>query len=191
MSNGYRMMIGGKEVSRDEFIGDTVEAVQRTAEMLEARQPPGHESDLGFLTGLATRTPEEHLRLAKTAKRHGYSVSQNDYYISGLADFHGDPKGFIRSRDDVKRAAIERGLKVEGAVDMDCLPPVEELQARHKDIGVDPKVLEEETRSHERVNKVKLQPPERREFKEKLYNLRKPKDTKTKFTPEVHDRNAV
>ena len=53
----------------------------------------------------------------KNCEKHGGSTTGKKY-LHQLAKFPGDPKAWISSRGDVERVAKERGLGVEGLVDV-------------------------------------------------------------------------
>lgn len=94
------------------------------AEMLALQCPPMSDSDREFLEGRGGcysqfgdskfgNAVANHY--AKVAKQHKVSTT-GKVYISGLAEFPGDPRAWISDRGDVKRLCEEKGFGCEGAV---------------------------------------------------------------------------
>ena len=150
------------------------------AEMLACQQPPCDAADRTFLAGLSPKTDKEEVKLRRMAERQGYSVS-GATYLHSLARFRGDPEAFIRSRDDIKRLAEKRGMVVDGAVNIDTLS--NRVEPAMPDIGVCPKIIERETKDHERKTGTKLRGRERVDFKDRLFEKRKPSYSKAKYKP--------
>lgn len=150
------------------------------AEMLALQQPPVDKADRTFLAGLDPTSHTTNLgreqnikrmaRLKKKAERAGVDVN-GATYLSGLASYPGDPTAWVRSRDDIRRVAEKKRLRVEGAVDCDYIPT--DSAPINPDPGPDPKIIEKETRYHEYKTGVKMRGKERMDFKEKLFNRRK------------------
>lgn len=92
----------------------------KLAEMLAIGQPPGSNTDKEFLEGRENGrqfqdTPELGDHYARVARAHGQSTT-GKVYLSGLAEFPGDPRAWVSGRGDVQRVVEERGWGCEGAV---------------------------------------------------------------------------
>jgi hypothetical protein len=98
----------------------------RLAETLAFRQAPASKSDREFFAG--RRNGEEFTRgkkaevygefLLREAKRHGFNP-KGKTYISGLAEFAGDPKAWVDSTGDIVRQCEQRGLDCNGSITVD------------------------------------------------------------------------
>lgn len=71
----------------------------RMAEMLACRKAPSLDTDKAFFNScpmMGDELPDTYMKnVIADARTAGYSPSQGDSYIPGLADFRGDPKGFV------------------------------------------------------------------------------------------------
>jgi hypothetical protein len=73
----------------------------KLAEMLALQQAPKSQTDVELFRGKGTladqfRGDEMGLNMrVAVAKRHGYKPNRHDWYNPALADFAGDPKGFV------------------------------------------------------------------------------------------------
>jgi len=91
------------------------------AEMFALGAPPMSDSDREFLEGRGGCYEQfEGNRLINSdyrgqARRAGVDVA-GAVYISGLADYPGDPRAWVRGKGDVKRLCEERNLTSLGAV---------------------------------------------------------------------------
>lgn len=90
------------------------------AEMLALGAPPMANTDREFLEGHCNgnqfeKTPELGNYYAKVASRHGQNV-KGKIYLSGLAEFPGDPRAWVSDRNEVTKVLAERGWGAEGAV---------------------------------------------------------------------------
>lgn len=140
----------------------------RFAEMAALRVFPGVMTDSVFLEGHCNGSQfagqekiGDHYR--KIAEDAGQDV-KGKVYISGLAQFPGDPRAWVDGRGDVKRLCEERNWSCDGAVSHDA--PV--LPA--KEVGLDTQLVTKE------VDQLMKQYPEmkREEVAEDVWNMRKP-----------------
>lgn len=113
----------------------------KLAEMLAFGKAPRGKSDSTFMAGRWNQfadTPEIGDAYAEDARAVGVDP-KGKIYLSSLAEFPGDPKAWVDSRDDVRRVCEERGWGCSGTVDVkhrNDLPPPPE-------VGVDPQLVEE------------------------------------------------
>lgn len=104
----------------------------RLAEMLATRVTPGLMTDSVFLSGHCNGNQFERTAVLgdyyrRVAEQAGQST-RGKVYLSGLAEYPGDPKAWVAGRGDVRRVLDERGWGAEGAVNCPVtnLAPVSE-----------------------------------------------------------------
>lgn len=90
------------------------------AEMLATRSFPGFSTDDTFMRGWKTGeqfadNPALGNYYRQVAESQGCST-QGKAYISGLAEYPGDPRAWVGGKSDVLAVARERNLNVEGLV---------------------------------------------------------------------------
>lgn len=95
-------------------------AAHRLAEMLATATPPGAMTDREFLYGHCNgnqfeATPEAGDAYRRVAEANGQDTT-GKVYVSGLAEYPGDPRAWVSGRGDVARVLDERGWGAEGAV---------------------------------------------------------------------------
>ncbi len=84
---------------------------------------PHLRTDSTFLAGMSTNgsqfeaRPEQGDYYKKVAEAHGQDT-KGKVYLSGLAEFPGDPEAWVSGRGDVQRVAEARGYNVQGAVNV-------------------------------------------------------------------------
>jgi hypothetical protein len=152
------------------------------AKMLALQSPPSDfKTDRTFMAGLQPLAddPKRLIRYRKQAERAGVDTA-GAVYMRQLATRPGDPKALVRGIDDIRRLAKERKIRVETANEDVLVDSLGDQPAEMPDPGVDAKIIERETRTHER-RVGKLKPQQRNDFKEKLFNRRKPAFSKAKF----------
>jgi hypothetical protein len=124
----------------------------KLADMFASRKAPGACTDREFMYGKRhvdqfENEPEVGRLYRAIAARYGVST-QGKFYMSQLADFPGDPRAWIDSKDDIRRICEQRGWGCEGIVNVQ--------PARYKDDGqtddgpymVAEDIVEEEFQSH-------------------------------------------
>lgn len=95
------------------------------AEMCALREASKSQTDTDFFRGVGTLADQfrgvewqlEHN--THYAKKNGYKPNHNDFYISSLARFPGDPQAFVPAtggRGYIKKICEERGIPCEGMV---------------------------------------------------------------------------
>ncbi len=101
------------------------------AEMFAHQQPPMSNTDREFLEGRGgcydqfQGSPQgEYYR--QVAESEGFNP-QGKVYLSGLANYPGDPRAWVSGRGDVQRVCEERGFDADGAVRVRA--------ARHRDMA--------------------------------------------------------
>lgn len=104
------------------------------AMMMALASPPMSNTDREFLQGHVNGSQFQHNEArgdyyAKAAKEAGVSTT-GKVYISGLAEFPGDPRAWVSGRGEAQRVCEERGWEAEGAVNVkgrqfDHGPPIE------------------------------------------------------------------
>jgi hypothetical protein len=108
------------------------------AEMFAFREVPRGNTDKTFLTGHCNGSQFEGQDYAgdyyASVARAGGVNPKGKVYLSGLADFPGDPKAWVSGRGDVERVAKERGYSVEGSV---TVKPRERTGAPHIEVAED------------------------------------------------------
>lgn len=112
------------------------------AEMFAFRQAPYGNTDCTFLAERENGrqfqdTPWLGDKYKRRAEADGVDVT-GKVYLGQLAEYPGDPKAWVNSRDDVRRVCEERGWGCEGMVD---------VKGQQKTFGdgpaVDPALVEE------------------------------------------------
>lgn len=99
------------------------------AEMLALQQAPRGMTDDVFFSGVGTLDQQfkgdegkaQLGLLVNEAKKRGHKPNYNDYYVSGLASFPGDPDAFVPrtgGRAHVKNVLEKKGWASEGAVNV-------------------------------------------------------------------------
>ncbi len=103
----------------------------KLAEMFALQQPPMSNTDREFLEGRGgcydqfQGSPQgEYYR--QVAESEGFNP-QGKVYLSGLANYPGDPRAWVSGRGDVQRVCEERGFDCDGSVRVRA--------ARHKDMA--------------------------------------------------------
>jgi hypothetical protein len=116
----------------------------KMAEMLAVRKFPGVRTDSVFNDGRFSGSSLEkcpaHMKwLRDQAEAAGVSVN-GKYYLSGLADFPGDPTAWVGDRGDVLRVCEAKGLTIrEGMIDYQA-PEVEPMP----DVAIGDDIIERE-----------------------------------------------
>lgn len=94
---------------------------------------PGLQTGTSLFAGVGTLLDQcggddrEASRIARAAKRQGYSPSPNDLYLPTLAQRPGDPRAFVSregGRDQVKQVCEQMGIRCTGMVEYE--PPQRE-----------------------------------------------------------------
>src|SRR5262249_30874220 len=94
----------------------------RAAVMHALGEPPMTNTDREFLHGHCNGNQfekKEHIGdyYKSVADAHGVDV-KGAVYLSGLAEFPGDPKAWVRGRGDVQKVCEERGWNCNGMVEV-------------------------------------------------------------------------
>lgn len=94
----------------------------KLAEMFALQSPPAAMTDSVFMAGNINGgqfagQPDVGDLYRKTAEASGVNP-KGKTYISGLAEYPGDPRAWVSGRGDVSRLLSERGWGAEGAVNM-------------------------------------------------------------------------
>jgi hypothetical protein len=88
--------------------------------MIASQSPPMSNSDREFLEGRGgcydqfKRNPEAGEYYKRVAEAAGQDVT-GKVYMSGLAEYPGDPRAWISDRAEAKKVVEERGWNAEGA----------------------------------------------------------------------------
>lgn len=121
-------IVNGKYVAA----GSTARDRDRLRDMLESGRPPRGISDCTFLRGHANGSQFESQPeigdIYAAAARAGGQVTKGKVYLSSLAEYPGDPRAWVESRDDVRKLCEERNYSCEGTVNVrmrNDLPPAE------------------------------------------------------------------
>jgi hypothetical protein len=138
----------------------------RFQEMLDTGQAPTLVTDNTFWEGQWERNAYLGHLHAEQAKKSGVDITGKSY-VSGLAEYPGDPRAFVSGRGDIRRICEERGYGCEGAV------TVAPVQVEPERVDLDPALVKAE------VDSIIADHPEpqavnREELTEKVTNLRKP-----------------
>lgn len=151
---------------RDEGTG------HKLAMMFATQQTPYIKSDCTFLHGHCNgnqfeKNPEQGDFIQSVAKEEGVDTT-GAVYMGGLAEYPGDPRAWVRSRDDVRRICTERGWDCDGSVT---------VRAAHKDHAPGPAVADDIVDAE--VHKMILDSPEPikesiPELREKVLEARRP-----------------
>jgi len=117
------------------------------AEMVANMQPPMSDTDREFLEGHCNGSQfakEPHIGdgYAKLAKKMGVDVT-GKVYISGLAEYPGDPKAWVSGKGDVRRVCEERGWNCRGAVNVKS-----EMRQEPQSVGLSRDVVEEKVNEY-------------------------------------------
>jgi hypothetical protein len=97
------------------------------AEMFALGQPPQSKTDKEFLSNWGANgsqfedNPEQGDFYAAEARRQGIDIT-GAVYLSGLANFPGDPRAWVRGRGDAKKLCEERGWGCSGDVNVRPAP---------------------------------------------------------------------
>jgi len=146
----------------------------RLEEMLEARQPPGSNTDREFMMASENGrqfqdTPSIGDAYRRIAEPHGQNVTGKKY-LSSLARFPGDPEAWVSGKGDLERIVDERGWGCEGAVNR----PVRNLQET-PEVGVDPDLLDQEVAGIvESLPEGDRAGVDTQDLREQVYERRKP-----------------
>jgi hypothetical protein len=95
------------------------------AEMFAHQQAPLPKSDTAFLAAINpggqqfADNPELGERMAAPARAAGVNIT-GATYLSGLAEFPGDPRAWIRGKGDVEKLCTERNWQCRGAVNVNA-----------------------------------------------------------------------
>lgn len=113
-------------ISADPTIQDAYEGMRRRgeshnlAEMLALQAVPQIVTDNTFLTGHANGSQfEKRPEMGDFYRRRAEAGGQNvkgKVYLSGLAEYPGDPRAWVSGRGDVQKVCEERGYGCDGAV---------------------------------------------------------------------------
>jgi hypothetical protein len=119
----------GREVSKEEFYGDAIQAAARLEEMFASGQAPASRTDREFLRGHCNGNQfEKHPGLGNylkgVAREHGLDP-KGKVYLGSLAAFPGDPRAWVDGRGDAQRVVEERGWGCSGAVNVKVREPLE------------------------------------------------------------------
>lgn len=94
---------------------------RRCAEMLESGETPALSTDNTFLEGHCNGSQfADAPGLGDYYKTEAEAAGQDvkgKVYLSGLAEYPGDPRAWVSGRGDVKKVCEERNYKCQGAVD--------------------------------------------------------------------------
>lgn len=121
---------------------DSLRPVDR---MIVDGRPPNSRTDREFLIGSENgrqfqETPKLGDAYRESCEKSGGSTTGKKY-LRQLARFPGDPKAWVSGRGDVERVAKERGMGVEGLVNVQT-PEVEPP----KPVDIAPDILDRETK---------------------------------------------
>jgi hypothetical protein len=142
------------------------------AEMFALRLPPMSNSDREFLEGHVNgnqfeKTPAIGNRYRRMARAAGVNPT-GKVYLSGLAEYPGDPRAWIGGRGDATRVCEERGYDADGSIRVRAA-----RQREHPQVEVADDILEAE------ANKILATHPEpqkvnKGELKDQIKEKRKP-----------------
>lgn len=172
--SGIRYILNGKEVSREEWLGDARQRKERFRRMVEAGRPPAARTDREFLEGHCNgnqfeTTPHLGDSYAEVARAHGQDTT-GKVYLSQLARFPGDPEAWVSGRGDVTRVLESRGWGATGAVNTPL-----RLEEPAPTVGVAEDILQQEV-----ADILQTVPPEERamvdteDLREQVLEKRKP-----------------
>ncbi len=121
---------------------DSLRPVDR---MIVEGRPPNSRTDREFLMGSENgrqfqATPKLGDAYRESCEKAGGSTTGKKY-LRQLASFPGDPKAWVSGRGDVERVAKEKGMGVEGLVNVPT-PQVEPP----KPVDIAPDILDRETK---------------------------------------------
>jgi hypothetical protein len=103
------------------------------------------------------------------AERNGVDIN-GKVYVSGLANYLGDPRAWVSGRDDVRRVLEERGWSSQGAVNVKG----READVDPSDVPIDPTLIEAEVAQRVAAGGGEMMGCSRVEdLKEKLTTIRK------------------
>lgn len=177
---GLRYRVNGKEVTeaeyrkwskrRAKFLKDA--GADLFTGIREGRVNIGVMTDSVFLQGMSTNGSQfegqewagDYYR--EVAEAHGQSV-KGKVYLSGLAEFPGDPRAWVDGRGDVQRVLEERGWNGRGAVNVKAPGPLGETER----VSVADDIVEQEVQEELAADPglADMDPGElRHEVKEKL-----------------------
>lgn len=142
------------------------------AEILALRKPPRCMTDSIFNEGHCNGSqfaddPEMGDLYKRVADEHGVSIT-GKHYVSGAADYQGDPRAWVSGRGELKALLEERGWGAQGAVS---------LKARGNDCPdtpenyVDPTIIQDEVEQRI-VHEQMLGCRDAEELTEKLTTIR-------------------
>lgn len=117
------------------------------AEMFALQEPPMSNTDREFLEGHCNGNqfadqPHVGDYYAAKAKAAGVDIT-GKVYMSGLATEPGDVRAWVSGRGDVERIARERGMSVQGSVNVKA----EDLGPPPEDVTVADDLVDEQVRS--------------------------------------------
>jgi hypothetical protein len=142
------------------------------AEMFALRLPPMSNSDREFLEGHVNGNQfANNPQIGNLYRRRARAAGVNPtgkVYLSGLAEYPGDPRAWISGRGDAARLCEERGWEADGAVKVRAARQVE-----HPEVEVADDILDDEAdkilAAHPEPRKV-----DRGELKHQIKEKRKP-----------------
>ena len=131
--------------SSREAANEHAEKMCKFDQMVMAGRGPYLRTDVEFLKSHCNgnqfeRIPYQGDAYKESCEKHGGSVT-GKVYLHQLARFPGDPKAWVSGRGDVERVARERGMHVEGLVDV----KVEEPEPP-KPVDIAPDILDREVK---------------------------------------------
>lgn len=90
------------------------------AEMLALQKAPRGVSDGTFLAGKWNQFQDTpHIGdVYKSAAVAGGQCVKGKVYLSGLAEYPGDPRAWVETREDVRKVCEDRGWNAEGSVNV-------------------------------------------------------------------------
>lgn len=139
---------------------------QNMRDMLDSGRGPVLVTDNTFWQGQWERNARLGAVHAEEARRAGVSTA-GKVYISGLAEFPGDPRAWVDGRGDLKRICEEKGYGCKGAVN------VEPVKTEPEEIALAPDIVENEVQSiladHPEPQTVDVG-----ELRQEVYDKRKP-----------------
>lgn len=107
----------------------------RLAEMLAMQQPPGCDTDTRYMARSKVggdqfeRSPWLGKYYKETSERLAPGSTSGARYCADVARFAGDPRAWVRSRSDIRRAVADRpGYECEGDVTVKALYAPEKKQ---------------------------------------------------------------
>lgn len=168
----YPVISSNPEIQRRYMVMRSEGTSHRLAEMFALQQPPMSNTDREFLEGHANgnqfeKTPHIGDWYKRQARQAGVDV-KGKVYLSGLADYPGDPEAWVSDRSDAQRLVEKRGWECEGAVNVKARPTGES-----KPVGLAEDLIQAEMATRLEAH-PEPQAVDRAELREQVITERKP-----------------